>query len=348
MKRHDLRSGSERRVRAAWMEGPGPLLRLAASLFGLASDLRHLAYESGFASSRRAEIPVLSVGGLTVGGSGKTPVAAAAAAGLLSRGIRPGVVSRGFSDELAVHRRLNPGALVMGAPDRLRAVEGAAERGAEIAILDDGFQHRRLARDLDWVVVSTEDARRCRWRRLPAGPARDRWGELARSDAVILTHRDGRMQPPPAGWLDRLRYQFPATAVVGCRFRWAGLRPANEAAAETGDPSPRVAFASVMRGGEFLTRLRETHPNLDREYLFPDHHSIDDGTLEEMTRAAGRAGILGTLKDAVKIADRLDPAIPLWYVAEEAVWSDEAGELASQLDVLSVLAVGRGRGGDGS
>lgn len=348
MRRHDRRRESERRVRAAWREGPGPGLRLAGLLFGAASDLRNLAYESGLASAARPLLPLLSVGGLTVGGSGKTPVCGAAAGALLERGVRPAVVTRGFTDELAVHRRINPRAVVLGAPDRLAAVEEAAGRGAAVAVLDDGFQHRRVARDLEWVVVSAGDLHRHPWRRLPAGPARDRWGELARADAIVVTSR-----PPAAagdrGVRRRIARQFPAAVVASCEIRPTGLRPANRAAREAGDAAPSVAFASVMRGREFLSRLGREHPEIRDEYLFPDHHTIDDETLAEMRRSAAGGGLVGTLKDAVKLVDRLDPAVPLWYAAEEVRWAAGGRALAVQLDRLAAAAgdLASGNGADG-
>lgn len=349
MSRYDRRSESEQRVRAAWREGPGHGLRLAGLLFGAAADLRNLAYESGLASATSPALPILSVGGLTVGGSGKTPVCAAAAGALLERGVRPAVVTRGFADELAVHRRLNPGAVVLGAPDRVAAVEEAAGRGAGVAVLDDGFQHRRVRRDLEWVVVSSADLDRRRWLRLPAGPARDRWGELGRADAIIVTSRAAA----DAGDRDRRRRiagQFPGAAVASCEIRPTGLRPANEAAREAAEALPHVAFASVMRGGEFLSRLGQEHPEIRDEYLFPDHHTIDDETLAEMRRSASGGGLVGTLKDAVKLTDRRDPDVPLWYAAEEVHWTAGAESLSAQLDCLSEAAgaAAPGNGADGS
>lgn len=343
--RQDRRPGPERRVRSAWRSGAGPGLRLASSIFGFAADLRNLAYESGFAAPRRSAVPVLSVGGLTVGGSGKTPVAASAAGSLLSRGVRTAVVSRGFDDELAVHRRLNPGAMVTGAPERARAVDAAAARGARVAVLDDGFQHRRLGRDLEWTVVRAEDAAGARgWERLPAGPARDRWGELARSDAVILTCRDPSAANGLTELTERLRLQFPAAAVAACRIRSAGLEAANPAAATRPEAAPRVAFASVMHGEEFLDRQAASRPGLERTYLFPDHHHIEEETIAEMARAAGEDGIMGTLKDVVKVTGRLDPRIPLWYVSEEVAWVGGSRRLSAQLDHLAWLGGGSGAG----
>lgn len=345
MTREDRRSASERRVRAAWRRGPGPGLRLGSLIFGLAADLRNLAYESGIAAPARGALPVLSVGGLTVGGSGKTPVAASAAAALLGRGVPTAVVTRGFADEMAVHRWLNPGAPVAGAPERRLAVAAAADAGARVAVLDDGFQHRRLARDLEWTVLSRAEAGRRGWSRLPAGPARDRWGELARCDAVIVTHRRGTAGPEAEGLLRRLRRQFPGPVVASCRFRPGGLRPANRAAEAT-EPTPRVAFASVMGGEEFLDRQAEERPGVERTYLFPDHHVMDEETVAEMARTAGPRGLVGTLKDAVKVVGRLDPEVPLWYASEEVVWSAGARGLSMQLDHLARLT-GPGPGGPG-
>ena len=112
---------------------------------------RNALYDHGLLRSRPAAIPALSLGNLTVGGTGKTPIAAWAAARLATAGARPAVVLRGYGDdESLVHARLNPGLVVVTDADRVRGVARARELGADCAILDDGFQHRRIRRCV-WV-----------------------------------------------------------------------------------------------------------------------------------------------------------------------------------------------------
>ena len=143
----------EAHVRQAWAERPGGALRLAAAGFATAAGVRNLLYDSGVLASRQAPVPIVSVGGLTVGGSGKTPITADIAARLSAAGIPTAVVTHGFVDEMDVHRKLSPECRVYGGSDRLQLATMAAEEGARLVILDSGFQHRRLHRDLDILAV---------------------------------------------------------------------------------------------------------------------------------------------------------------------------------------------------
>ncbi|MDQ3697874.1 MAG: tetraacyldisaccharide 4'-kinase, partial [Gemmatimonadota bacterium] len=114
-------------------------------------------YDLGIFRSFAPELPTISIGNLSVGGTGKTPVAAWIAGELAGRGAHPAIVMRGYGDdEPLVHRRLNPNVPVVAAPDRVAGIARAARQGADIAILDDGFQHRRVRRDADIVLLSAD------------------------------------------------------------------------------------------------------------------------------------------------------------------------------------------------
>jgi tetraacyldisaccharide 4'-kinase len=151
--------------------------------------VRGKLYDSGVLSTRAAPIPAVSVGNLTVGGTGKTPISAWLARQLVERGATPAVVLRGYgNDETLVHRLLNLDIVVVASTDRAAGIERAAERGCDVAVLDDAFQHRRAARAADVVLVSAE-----RWseRRhlLPAGPWREPLSALERASLVIVTRK---------------------------------------------------------------------------------------------------------------------------------------------------------------
>jgi tetraacyldisaccharide 4'-kinase len=121
---------------------------------------RNRLYDTGRITSHPAPIPVISVGNLTVGGTGKTPFSAFLVKRLVPRGMTPAIVMRGYGDdEWLVHGRLNPGVLLYASPDRVAGIERAALAGADVVVLDDAFQHRRARRDLDIVLVSGD-----RWR----------------------------------------------------------------------------------------------------------------------------------------------------------------------------------------
>src|SRR4051812_46970228 len=156
-------------------DSPGAKLGRAAlwpaeHLYAAAVRLRGAMYDRGLLGITEAPVPVLSVGNLTVGGTGKTPVAAWAVARLRERGAHPAVVLRGYGDdEPLVHERLNPGTTVVRDADRVRGSRTAHAIGADCVVLDDAFQHRRIARTADWVLVSAERVARTT-HVLPAGP----------------------------------------------------------------------------------------------------------------------------------------------------------------------------------
>src|SRR5215211_769933 len=161
----------------------------AERVFGGIVGARDVLYDAGWLPSQATTIPVVSIGNLTVGGTGKTPIAAWVAAGLARRGAQPAIVLRGYGDdEPLVHRILNPMIPVIVDADRTAGVEEAARRGADIVVLDDAFQHRRVQRIADLVLVSAD-----RWtptvRLLPAGPWREPLRAIRRATLVIVTRK---------------------------------------------------------------------------------------------------------------------------------------------------------------
>ena len=159
----------------------------AERLFAGASGFRTLMYDAGWVRGELAAIPVVSVGNLTVGGTGKTPVSAWIARWLCDHGATPAVVLRGYgADEPVVHRVLNPDIDVVIGANRLHAIDEAVDRGADIAVLDDGFQHRQLRRTVDIVLISAD-----RWpdeiRMLPAGPCNSSGSRRDSAGGVSLT-----------------------------------------------------------------------------------------------------------------------------------------------------------------
>ena len=120
-------------------------------------SVRGWMYDSGLFPIEEFSVPVVSVGNLSVGGTGKTPVAAWIARTLTERGVKPGIVLRGYGgDETIVHERLNTGVPVVVASDRTRGIRAAIAQGVDVVILDDAFQHRRAARDADVLLVDAD------------------------------------------------------------------------------------------------------------------------------------------------------------------------------------------------
>lgn len=349
--RRDVRSGVEQRVRAAWHGDPGPGLRAASALFGAATHLRNFVYDVGLMESREPPLPVVSVGGLTVGGSGKTPLTAELAGSAALRSLEPAVLTHGFADELGVHAHLVPEAVVLGHPERHRAAREAHRAGARIAYLDDGFQHRRLVRDVDVVAVNVDDLRRSNPLHLPAGPYRELWPAVGRADAVVFVRRTRAGRPHEL--LDWTRRRLSGHVVASCRLRPDRVEPFSEGARrilEKGDePDPTAAVASVMKPEIFLEQVATLGFRPSRSYLLPDHDRPSDSLLATLDEGGGGGGVIGTLKDVVKLRSGLAPATPLWCLTDELVWDDSPETL---LRLVTDEAMSRGRrrlqGGDGT
>lgn len=325
---------AEAHVRRAWADRPGGPLRLAAAGFAAGAGIRNLLYDSGFLASRHASVPVVSVGGLTVGGSGKTPITADMAARLSRAGVVTAIVTHGFADEMDVHRRLSPESRVYGGSDRIRLAAKAADEGAQLVILDSGFQYRRMFRDLD--ILTIDDASLAgRLTHLPAGPHREGLGSLARADLIVTVRRE---VPRPAdsgeaevgapdrawSWLDRLAYAPGAPPFVAVRIRPGGLSPASEAARAIQSPEPVLAVAGVMWPEVFFAQVRGGEESVREAVALPDHGQVGDSLARSLRARAGAAGIVCTLKDASKLVRALGEDTPIWYVSEDVEWVDSA------------------------
>ncbi|MCA9739134.1 MAG: tetraacyldisaccharide 4'-kinase [Gemmatimonadetes bacterium] len=296
-------------ARAWWGGSPAAGFRLLDGLlwpvellYRAGSAVRLAAYRRGVLSVARAPVPVVSVGNLSVGGTGKTPVAAFLARRLASRGHRPAVVLRGYGlDEVSLHRRWAPDMPVVAHADRREGVARAVEAGADVAILDDGFQHVRLARDLDLVLVSAEQHRALQTgRTLPRGPLREPPAALQRADAILLTHRTA----DPAPLRERLRTVAPSVPVVPLRlaFReWMHL----DGTAATAPTQECVAVASVGEPQGFAELLARAGTRVSGTRWFPDHHPYTDPEIVDLERWAAGRTLLTTEKDAVKLAGRV-------------------------------------------
>ena len=299
---------------------------------------RNALYDRGVLPSHVPAIPALSLGNLSVGGTGKTPIAAWAAARLAAAGAHPAVILRGYGDDEArVHAKLNPGLIVVTDADRVRGAARARQLGADCAVLDDGFQHRRLRRSADWVLVAAEQ-----WhdglRSLPAGPLRESAASLRRADALIVTRKSAprELAEEVAGRLaSSLRDR---TAVAICHLAPFAIVDALTAQREPLkwlDGRDLTAVAAVGAPASFFAQLAAQGATLD-PLPFPDHHVFDTRDIARIVRSGERrAGVVCTLKDAVKLASLWPPAGPsLWYVSQRAVVERGGAALDASLEVI--------------
>lgn len=272
-------------------------------------------YGRGLLRAARAPLPVASVGNLAFGGTGKTPLAMELIDRLARMGHRPAFVSRGYrgawersggilsdgndllgtwqdggDEPFMVASRLPKTGVFVG-KDRLASCLRAKDLGFTAIVLDDAFQHRRLARDLDVVLVD------------PAGrrPLREGPAALARADIILV--RDGE----PA-ILERLRSAFPRASVFGYKaVPRALIEPATgaEHRLEALKGQRVLAFCGIAGPERFLASLRDLGLDVAGSLAFPDHHAYPPESLRRIAdafAASGAARIVTTEKDAVKLA----------------------------------------------
>ena len=296
-----------------WWAGEAGSVGLVASvalapaewLFRGVVHARDAAYRRGLLSIDHAAIPVISVGNLSVGGTGKTPFTAWLADRLAGWGARPAVVLRGYgADEVLVHQELNPGIPTFIARVRAEAAAAAAASGCTVAVLDDAFQHRALARDLDIVLISAGDSIRNK-AMLPRGPWRESAAALSRADVVVSVHKGAASAGPPGGGLGPVPHD---SLLVSCAIVPDGVAPL-----QGGAPQPLsslagrqvLAPAGIAHPGQFAADLRAAGVAVEL-VAFPDHHDFSaDDARQLVARAAGRALVM-TRKDAVKLRPLVD------------------------------------------
>ena len=302
------------------------LLPAEAGFRGVAA-LRNAAYDRAVLRTERAPVPVVSIGNLAVGGAGKTPVAAWVAARLRERGRRPGIALRGYGeDEVLVHRELNPQVPVFAAARRIEAARAAAQAGCDVVVLDDGFQHRALARDLDVVLIAVKGWH-ARPRVLPRGPWREGPGALGRADVVVLTRKSAPRARAEAVAREVERWAA-GKAVVGCHLapgRLAALHEGADLDPRSLTGRPVLAVAALADPGPFVEHLRAAGARVE-EALFGDHHAFTSAEAAGLADRAGERVVVMTRKDAVKLRGLL-PARARAYVLEQTVrfdWGEEA------------------------
>ncbi|MEP6621020.1 MAG: tetraacyldisaccharide 4'-kinase [bacterium] len=315
------------------------VLTPASWLYRAAVAVRNRRFDRDEGATHASAVPALSLGNITVGGTGKTPVAAWAAARLRAQGGSPAIVMRGYGDdEPLVHGRLNPDVPVVVDADRVRGAERARALGSDCVILDDGFQHRRISRVSDWVLVAAEE-----WRDdlriLPAGPLREPIGSLVRADVLIVT-RKSASQDEAESVAARLRSRFPRQGVASCHLAPQSLVNAHSAQHRSLADLQGTRVAAIVAIGApdaFFAQLRSLGAAV-RERAFPDHHAFSSDDVMKLARDIAWADVVVcTLKDAVKLAPVWTAAsAPLWYVSQIAVI--EQGSALLDQALQSVLA----------
>ena len=290
-------------VQSSWSGGPAPawlkvLLPVLGVFYSIGVWVRNEMFGRGLRRSIQVSVPVISIGNVAVGGTGKTPLSAWFLSMLARDGRSPGLVMRGYGeDEVELHRRWNPGVPVVVEGDRVSGAQRAIAEGAQIIVMDDGFQHRRLARDLDVVLLAAEHP--VLVRTLPRGPYRESLASLRRADVVVVTRRVASDEAV-SRWRENIAAGAPhaVVGIVDLRGRdWTTL---------DGSPSEApigevLAVAGVGQQEAFGAMVAAQLGAPVELMKFPDHHRYDGADVDRIRRAAGPRTVVTTEKDAVKL-----------------------------------------------
>lgn len=336
------------RSRGLW---PGLLrwgLRTASVPYDIAARLRNRLYEQGLKQTHRVNVPVVSIGNLTMGGTGKTPCVEYVARRFHEQGRRTAILSRGYgsqrgrnNDEAMLLADNLPGVPHLQGRDRVAlALAAVTKLKSEVLVLDDGFQHRRLARDLDIVLIDATDP----WGHgfsFPRGLLREPLAGLSRAGVVILTRCDlcdrlerGRLREAIAQWA----IQAPVAEA-----RHAPVDLVNVAHETAPLDSLRrrsvAAFCGIGNPESFRRTLAKLGVVVGAFRTFPDHHAYAPGDLDDLADWAGQQEsdclILTTQKDLVKLRQTELDGRALWALRIRLQF--EAGEELLQRKLQEVL-----------
>ena len=310
-------SGEARGVGATLLRGA---LAVAEPFYAGAMMARNRFYDAGIFKAHRLSRPVISVGNLTAGGTGKTPVVRWLAEQLIARGRHPAVLLRGysqrgarFSDEQQLLESYLDGVPVVANPDRRAGAAVAMERqpGTDVILLDDAFQHRKVARDVDLLLINAADAFGFGHVH-PRGLLREPMRGLRRASAVILTRCDA----VDAKQLDAIEAVIRSLVTNTPMFRTVhaitGLRRASTATSGPADEPISSLVGRKFFSVSGIGSPRTFHDQLIRaggqpvgSRAFPDHHEYAESDLAALVRDASAAGaevLLTTEKDWVKLS----------------------------------------------
>jgi tetraacyldisaccharide 4'-kinase len=314
------------------------LLQPFSAAFRLGVALRHAGYERGWFKTHRLARPVVSVGNLTVGGTGKTPLVECVAKMLLHRGWKPSILTRGYGrgsnapmivlppgvdrqldarevgDEPALLARALPEVPLVICADRFRGGQAAEDRFAvDGHILDDGFQHLALARDVNILALDATQTLSDR-QLLPAGRQREPLSALRRAQVVVLTRTDSADPQPLEDLVAKVHPAAQVFRSLTMLTGWTDALRGEPFAIEAIRAQKTAAFCALGNPRAFFTDLRRWGFNLLAEDAFPDHHVYTGEEIQRLVAGArqkGAAALLTTQKDAVKFSPNWASELPI-------------------------------------
>lgn len=313
---------------------------------GVLLTLRRWAYEAGLLKVHKLNVPAISIGNLTVGGTGKTPLAAWLAGWLREQGRNPAVLSRGYgaakpkapdaeikNDERLLLERTLPHVPHYASPDRVKAAREAVAAGADCLVLDDGFQHLRVERNVNLVLIDALNPFGGGWL-LPAGLLREPLGALRAADAVILTRADA----VPAEERQMLRQRIARTArdrpILEAAHRPTHLTLPEDKPLDTLAGRKVYLFCGLGNPWGVVKTVEQIGANIVGARFFRDHFHYRNGDLARLAEECSRAGAqyaVTTLKDAVKIGGAWKGATPLCILHVTFEFTTDTHELEAML-----------------
>jgi len=316
--------------------------------YGLVCRVRRTLYRTGLWRQRPLSVPVVSVGNITTGGVGKTPMVIWLGRWLEARGIPSAILSRGYgekspdcsgeSDEALVLRQRLPGTPHLVGPKRVETgAEAIREHGARCLVMDDGFQHMAVARDLDIVLIDSLMPFGY-GHLLPWGLLREPLSSLRRADLIVLTRCDLSPEADRSAVRDRLRAVVGDAPVVEACHRPTALAPHGDGEARTlawAKGRRLYAFSALGNPEAFPRSVRSLGADLLAHRSFRDHHwytAEDMASMGEEAAALGAEAVVTTEKDAVKIQDYPATAPPLLVLAIEFAFLQGEGQLVAALE----------------
>ncbi len=303
-----------------------------AYIYGLGVRTRTALYDRKIFKAQRLQGPVISIGNLSVGGSGKTPFVLLLGELLKARGVKFDILSRGYGRQTRGVRVVDPAGsardfgdepilmarrlgvpVVVGEDRHAAGVCAESTFGVQLHLLDDGFQHRGLVRDFDIVLVTPEDARD---RLLPSGRLREPLISLARADAVVLTN---------------------GATVEAFSLQGRSVWRARRGIVTTGIPERSVVFCAIARPKNFLLQLRTAGIEPVAEAIYRDHHAYSEKDIRDLLQLrqqSGADGFVTTEKDAINLGGYLSALQPLGIVPVRMELLDAANVVDTMLRVI--------------
>lgn len=306
------------------------LLRLASLPYSAVVRIRNLTFDLGLRKPFHAAVPVISIGNVTVGGTGKTPIVEMIARWCRKEEFRVTILSRGYgasdgpNDEaLLLEENLPDVPHLQGAKRAELAKIAFEELESEVLILDDGMQHRQLARDIEIVLVDATDPFGGGWL-LPGGLLREPTSSLRRANVIIITRIDAVAREVVTQIQSRLKRIAPQTPIITTKFVPTQFLREGEPAIPVAELRGKrvVSFCGIGNPNSFEKMIESLGANVAERRTFPDHYAYERKDVVDLAawiRQSAPDVVVTTQKDAVKLRLSSIGDVPLWALRIETV-----------------------------